>query len=428
MAERRRIVILGSGFGGAYCAQELERRTRGSDVDILLIDRHNYFIFYPLLVEAGTGSLQPRHAVVSIRSFLKRSTFRMAEVQSIDVANQTVAYQVGGRSQVDRVRYDHLVLALGSVTKMPNVSGLAEYGFQMKSLADAVALRDRAIQMLERADATTDEEERRALLHFVVVGANFTGAEVAGEFHNFLREASRRYRNIRASECNVTLVELQDRILTAVDPDVSDYAVRKMRARGMRIALNTTVSQIAADHTILKTGERLGTHTTIWCAGIAAPPIIQTTDLPTDALGYLLCEPNFRVKDTDNVWAIGDCAVNIDPAGTVYPPTAQHAVREGQHLARNLAAVIKGRAPSPFEFSSLGALAALGCRTGVAKVFGIKLSGFTAWFLWRTVYLLKMPGWSRRLRVALDWTMDLFFRRDYVELGLHRPKGRESNA
>ncbi|GAB4315758.1 MAG: FAD-dependent oxidoreductase [Candidatus Zixiibacteriota bacterium] len=424
MMQKQRVVILGSGFGGAYCAQELERRTRDSELDILLIDRHNYFIFYPLLVEAGTGSLQPRHAVISIRSFLKRSTFRMAEVRAIDTSNQTVDYQIEGRPQVDRVGYDHLVLALGSVTKMPDVPGLADYGFEMKSLADAVALRDRAIRMLERAEATEDDDERRALLHFVVVGGNFTGAEVAGEFHDFLREASRRYRNVRATDCNVTLVELSDRILTAVDPDLSDYAIKKMRDRGMRVELNTTVTQVAEDHVVLQTGERLGTSTTIWCAGIAAPPIVQTTTLPTDKLGYILCEPDLRVRGTDNVWAIGDCAVNIDPDGTVYPPTAQHAVREGQHLARNLAAVRQGKSTTPLRYSSAGALAALGCRTGVAKVFGIKLSGFAAWFLWRTVYLLKMPGWSRRVRVALDWMMDLLFRRDYVELGLHRPPRR----
>jgi NADH dehydrogenase len=414
------IVILGGGFGGAYCAQALEELLKKDQADIVLIDRNNYFIFYPLLVEAGTGSLEPRHAVVSTRNFLKRATFCMAEVTGIEFEQQRVCCRIQGNEQVQWNDYDHLVLALGSVTNLPDIPGLREYGFEMKSLTDAVALRDRAILLMEMAESAADTVERRALLHFVVVGGNFTGVEAAGEFDVFLKKAARYYENVRPADCQVTLVEISDRILTAVDQDLSEYATEHMRRRGMDIRLETTVSRIEPSHVVLNTGETLHAHTVVWCAGIAPSRLIAQLPIPVDDRGYILCENDLRVQELENVWAIGDCAVNVDENGKPYPATAQHAVGEARVAARNIARVLNGDSAQPCKLSSKGALAALGCRTAVAKVFGIKLSGFPAWFLWRTVYLFKMPGWARRLRVALEWTMDLLFRRDYVQLGVHR--------
>lgn len=418
--DRKRIVILGGGFAGAYCAQALEKTLRGLDAEIWLIDRNNYFVFHPLLVEAGTGSLHPRHAVVSIRSFLRRTVFRMGEVLAVRPEAREVVYRHVGTVESRSVPYDHLVLALGSVTRMPPIPGLLEYGFGLKSLVDAVELRDRAIQMLEQADATDDPDERRGLLRFVVVGANFTGVEVAGEFLVFLRHASREYRNVRAEECSVTLIEITDRILSALSPELSDYALQKLREHGVEVRLSASVAAIRPDRVELDTGESLPTHTVIWCAGIASPPLLSALGLPTDRLGYLVCEPDLRVRGRDDIWGIGDGAVNIDPQGNPYPATAQHAVREGVFLAKNLRQALRGEPTEPFRYRTMGWLAALGCRTGVAELGGIRLSGFAAWFLWRTIYLFKMPGWSRRLRVALDWTADLVFRRDFVELGVHR--------
>lgn len=417
--QRKRIVILGGGFGGAYCAQALEKQLR-DDTEILLLDRHNYFVFYPLLVEAGTGGLEPRHAVVSIRAFLNRTRFRMAEVMEVDTSRRTVTYRMAGMETSETVGYDHLVVALGSVTRFPEVPGLSHHGFELKSLSDAVVLRDRAIQLLEAADALADAEKRRALLRFVVVGGNFTGVEVAGEFHVFLRQATRYYPNVRAEECSVVLVEIADRILPALDADLSRYALEKLRARGVDIRLRASVREVGPDSVTLDNGERVAAHTTIWCAGIAPSPLIGRLGLPTDDRGYILCDPDLRVRGMKNVWAIGDCAVNPGPDGRPYPATAQHAVRQGIHLAQNLARVLRGLPAVPCVLKNFGALAAIGCRTAVAKIFGMKLSGFPAWFLWRTVYLLKMPRVSRRLRIALDWTMDLLFTREYVELGVHR--------
>jgi len=395
-------------------------------VEIVLIDRNNYFIFYPLLVEAGTGSLEPRHAVISIRKFLHRTIFRMAEVDGVDFEGRRVSYRVRGSRRTQFVAYDHLVIALGSVTRLPDVPGLRDFGFQMKSLTDAVGLRDRAIQLLEMADATTDPALRRALLNFVVVGGNFTGVEVAGEFDLFFKQASRYYKNVQPSECRVTLIEVAGRILGALEEELSEYAVRRLRRRGIDVRLETSVAAIAEEHVTLSTGETLPARTVVWCAGIAPNPLIGQLPLPVDKRGYILCEKNLRVQGFEHVWAIGDGAVNEDPKGRAYPATAQHAVGQARHAARNIAQVLKGGNATPCTLSSKGTLAALGCRTAVASVFGLKLSGFPAWFLWRAVYLFKMPGWARRLRVALDWTVDLFFRRDYVQLGVHRLKDGDS--
>ncbi len=417
---RSRIVILGGGFSGAYCAQALEKKLKGADVEILLIDSHNYFIFYPLLVEAGTGSLEPRHAVISIRSFVKDAIFRMGTVIKIDPAANAVTYQLVGKETTDTIAYDHLVLAMGSVSNRPPIPGLREWGFDLKNLADAITLRDRAIQLLELADATPSETERRELLHFVVVGGNFTGVEVAGEFQVFLRQASRYYRNVKRDEIKFTLIERSERILNQLDDDLAYYAEDRLQKRGVRIIKFVTAKEIHRDRVVLTNGETLATRTLIWCAGIAQHPLLRATMLPADERGYILCERDTRVKGHDNIWGIGDCAVNPGPDGAAYPATAQHAVREGAHLARNLAHVLRGEPTVPCDIKFLGSLTPIGCRTAVAKILNIKLSGFIAWFVWRTVYLLKMPGWSRRFRVAADWTLDMFWRREYVQLGLHR--------
>ena len=427
MQQLQRIVILGGGFAGAYCAQELERRVRGLPVETVLINRNNYFVFHPLLMEAGTGSLEPRHAVVSIRRFLTRTRFLMADVLGVDWQQREVLYRLVGHEEVARVGYDQLVVALGSVTRLPPVPGLEAYGFELKSLADAVGLRDRAIQMLEVSDALGDAAQRRARLRFVVVGANFTGVEAASELQVLLLSARRLYRTIRREEIELPLVDRNAKVLSAIaDDDLSEYALLHLRRRGIDVRLGASVREVHEDHVILTDGTILPTHTVLWCAGIAPSPLIARLELPVDERGYILCERDLRVQARTNVWAIGDCAVNTDAEGRAYPATAQHAVRQGVHLARNLARVLRGEAAQPCDIVNQGSLVALGCRTGVAKVLGIKLSGFAAWFLWRTVYLMKMPGWARRFRIALDWTVSLLFTRDYVQLGLHRGRALEA--
>jgi len=415
-----RVVVIGGGFAGAYCVQALERLRKAGAADTVLIDRNNYFLFYPLLVEAGTGSLEPRHVVVPIRSFLRSSTFLMGDVAAVDLERRQVDVRMGVTGTRLAVPYDHLVVAPGSVTRIPDVPGLDRHGYRMKSLADAVALRDRAIALLEAANAEPDPARRRELLHLVVVGANFTGAEVAGEYHMFLRDAARHYPNLRPDDCRVSLIEISDRILPALDEDLAAYAQASLERRGVSVRLGTSVEQVRDNEVVLRGGETLPTRTLIWCAGIAPSPLISRLGLPVDERGYVLCERDFRVRGFDHVWSIGDTAVNPDASGRPYPATAQHAVRQGRHLARNLVRVMAGGEATPFDFEPLGSLVALGCRTGVAKILGVKLSGFPAWWMHRTVYLGKMPGLGRKARVAIDWTLDLLSPTDVVQLGVHR--------
>lgn len=415
---RRRIVILGGGFGGAYCARALEKTLRGSHTEIMLIDRHNFFAFDPLLVEAGCGILEPRHVLVSLRRFLSSTVFRMAEVLDVDVERRQVTYRASGSDWTETVNYDHLVVALGSVPRLPRVPGLQTYGFTMNNLADAMTLRDRAIQMLEFAEATTARQRRHTLLHLAVVGGNFTGVEVAGQFLMFLRQASQWYPSLRPDDCTVTLIQRSERILPALDADLARYAATHLRRLGVNIRLQTSAVEVAADHLQLDSGERLSTYTVIWCAGIAPNPLIQRLPFPQDHQGYVRCEPDLRVQGFDHVWAIGDCAVNRASDGQIYAATAQHAVRQGEHLAHNLARILRGEPAQPCHIRSPGQLAALGRYAGVAKIKGIRFAGFPAWFLWRSVYLMKMPGWTQKLRVSLDWFIAFFFTLSFVQLGV----------
>lgn len=271
---------------------------------------------------------------------------------------------------------------------------------------------------LELANAANDSIKKIALLRLVVVGANFTGVEFAGEFNSFLQHAAKGYPDAQLRHCSITLIEATDRILPALPRGLAEYAAERLDRRGVGIILNNTVERIRSDHVVLKDGRTIATNTVVWCAGIAPNPFIAKIGLPTDERGYILCERDLSVKGYENVWAIGDCAVNPGPDGHPYPATAQHAIREGQHLAKNLARVLKGEETLPCDIKAKGSLAALGHQTGVANIMGFNVAGLGAWLLWRTIYLMKMPGLPRRIRVAMDWILNMLFRRDFVQLGL----------
>jgi NADH dehydrogenase len=424
-----RIVIVGGGFGGAFAAQRLQRKLGADEAQVLLIDRNNFFVFHPFLVEAGTGSLPPEHAVVGLRAFTRSDGLFMGEFTGADFDRRIVRVRPIGRTQETEISYDHLVLALGSVTSLPAIPGLHEHALQIKSVSDAIALRDRSIRLLEQADQCDTAAEKRELLHFVIVGTSFTGVEVAGEFEVFLRRAARRYADISPDDIRITLVDIAPRILPNLDADLAEFAAQKLRDRGLDLRLATTVRHVEGDHVILDDGDRIATRTVLWCAGIEPNPVLSGLPLPTDERGWILCEPDLRVRGHRDVWAIGDCAVNPDPNGRAYPATAQAAVQQGVQLADNLLRVLRGKESRPCVIRDRGSLVALGCRTGVARVGPFRLAGFGAWFLWRTVYLMKMPGWGRRLRVALQWTIDLVFGRDDVQFGLGTtPRQREAPA
>ena len=418
----KRIVIVGGGFGGAYAAQRLARKARNG-VEVLLIDRQNFLLFYPLLIEAGVGQLEPRHVTVPIRSFLgRRAQFLMAEVENVDLDSQRIAYSVAGVSGSESLHFDHVILAPGSVTRLPNIPGLADHAFQLKSLKDSIEFRDRGIRLLETANATSDENLRRAQLRIVVVGSNFSGIELAGEYHEFLESQAQNYPNIDRSDIQVVVIEYADRILPAIDADLANFAQLNLERRGLTIHTKMSVTEVAEDHVVLTNGQSLPTYTTVWCAGIEPSPLVaKTVGLPLTDRGYIRCDRTTRVEGFDNVWAVGDSASIPDKDGKAYTATAQNASRQGPLAADNVLRSMAGEQLREFEYNPVGSLAAIGCRTAVARVFGLKLAGFVAWWLFRTVYLLKMPSLSRRVRIVIDWTLSLFFKQEPVQLGVHEP-------
>jgi NADH dehydrogenase len=423
---KRRIVILGGGFGGAYAAQELSRRLDRDEFEVTVIDRNNYLLFYPLLVEAGVGAVEPRHVVVPIRKFMPKADFRMAEVLAIDTDGKQVTFRVIGCNETDKIHYDHLVFGLGSVTRIPdNVPGLKEHGFELKSLSDAVELRDRAIRLLELANTIEDPDLRREILRVVVIGANFTGVELAGEYQAFLVAASKDYPNVSSSEIEVMLLEYADRILPAVHPELAEWARKTLADRGLDIRTKTSVTEIGGDYAVLTTGERVSTHTVVWAAGILPSPMLaKVPTLPKNARGYLECERDLRVKGFQDVWGIGDSATAYDANGKQYAATAQNASRQGPHVARNIIASLRGEPLKPFDFNVLGSFAAIGRRSAAAEFMGRNFTGFIGWFLYRGAYLMKMPTFAMKLRLAMDWFLELILPTEPVQLGVHRPDDR----
>jgi NADH dehydrogenase len=303
---------------------------------------------------------------------------------------------------------------------MIDLPGLREHAFQLKTLGDAIALRDRAIQMLELANGTRSAAERAALLQFVIVGGNFTGTELAGQFQELLNQASRYYDNVHPTECRVILFELADRILPALDKELADYAAVHLSRQGVDIRLRTSIQNVTPSFVDLSTGERLATNTVIWCAGVAPNPLIAKLPLPVDTKGYIRCDPDMRVSGFQNVWATGDCAVILDPQGRPYPATAQHAIQEARCVAMNLSRELTNQPTLPCDIKTRGSLAAIGQQRGVARIGRFRLSGFTAWLINRLYYLWQMPGTARKLRLGFDWILDLVFSPDYVQLGVHQ--------
>ena len=417
--QKSRIVVVGGGFGGAYAGQTLAKRS-SANAEVVLIDRQNFLLFYPLLIEAGVGNLEPRHVTVPIRKFLgKRARFVMAEVERVDLEQQQVVYRVSGKEVEETLHYDHLILAPGSVTKFPPIPGLEDHAFELKSLRDSIEFRDRGIRLLELANTVTDREERRALLRIVIVGSNFSGIELAGEYQEFLTEQAKSYPNVDEDDVQIVVVEYAKRILPAIDSDLALFARRNLESRGVVVHTETSLNQVCPDYVFLTNGEKVRTHTTVWCAGITPSPMLSKIQgLPCDERGYILCDKTAKVKGFDNVWAVGDSAFIPDGEGKPYAATAQNASRQGSLAAENVLRVLRGEELKPFEYNPVGSLAAIGCRTAVARVFGVKLSGFLAWWLFRTVYLMKMPSWSRRVRIVIDWTLSLFFKQEPVQLGV----------
>jgi NADH dehydrogenase len=361
---------------------------------------------------------------------LRKTVIRQAEIQSIDLNQRLITASHCQMCGSFEVPYDHLVLSFGTVPNFFGLPGVAEHALTIKSLADATALHAHVIDKLEHADLEQDPAVRRELLTFVVAGGGFAGVETIAELNDFVRACQCYYPRALPEEVRLVLIHSGQRILPEVSERLSAYALRKLRARGVEVLLETRLKECRATAVHLSTGATLATRTLVWSAGLAPCRMQENLDLPKVAGGKIDVDATLQVKGRPGVWALGDCAAVPDLVqGKLCPPTAQHAIRQGKLIADNIAAVLKGQAPTAFKYKPLGLLAGLGRRSAVAEILGFKFSGFLAWWMWRTIYLSKLPGWERKIRVALDWTLDLFFPRDIVFLRpLHSAHGHQEVA
>ena len=412
------IVILGGGFAGVYAALRLEKKfSSDEEVEITLISDENFMLFTPMLPEVPSSSIEAKHIISPLRAFFRKVKFQNQEVHSIDLVRRVVVASHCSACELNELRFDHLVLALGSKTNFQGIPGVAEHALPMKTLSDAMMLRNHNIDVFEHADLQEDPKTREAMLTFVVAGGGFAGVETVAELKDFAIAAQSFYRNIRPQEVRVLLVHSGPRILPEIGESLADYALNKLRAKGVEVRLNTRVTSATPGWVELGNKERICTKTLIWTAGVKPSGLLATLPFPKTKNGTILVNKHLEVPEFSGLWALGDCAAVPNPeTGRPYPPTAQHAIRQGTVIADNIVACLRGGKKKQFSYKPLGMLVCLGRRSAVAEIWRFKFSGFFAWWLWRTIYLFKLPGLERKARVAMDWTLDLFFRRDIVLL------------
>lgn len=425
----KRIVILGGGFAAIATAQRLEKLLRPGEAELVLISRENFSLFTPMLPEVSSGALDVRHIVTPIRSQLRRTRFILADVTALDVRACNLSYTHTLTGMSENLTYDHVVIAIGSATSTFDLPGVAERVFALKTLEDAGILRNRLIWLLELADTTADDAERKRLLTLVVVGGGFTGVEATGEMVELFHSVGRFYPNVEKNDVRIVLVEGGNTLLPGLPARMGEYSARDLRRRGVDVITGDGVRSADDDGLELSSGRRIETRTIVWSAGVRPRALAVSGDLPRAKNGTISVGQDMRVPGLQGVWALGDCASIPTGEGGFYPPTAQHAIREGPVLAGNIVAALRGTPTRPFRYSALGMMASLGARKAVAQLPGNRvLTGFLAWFLWRSYYLSRLPGLDRKLRVAFDWTLELLFPRDISELRVYTRRAQSSAA
>jgi NADH dehydrogenase len=410
------VVIAGGGFGGANAARELERLMPRQSARLMLVNDVNFLLYTPFLPEAAAGTLEPRHVVTPLRDILRRTYLRLGAVTAHDPASRTVEVR-NHEGETDEVRYDALLLALGSVSRVLPVPGLDRHAIGFKSLADAIWLRNHVVETLEAANDTEDPARREELLTYVFVGGGYAGLEALAELQDFAADAMERYPRARLHGMRWVLVEATDRVLPETDPGLAEYALRELRGRGIDIRLGTTLDEVTAHSATLSTGETLPTRTVVWTAGVAPHPSLRTLSVPLDERGRVPVDEYLRVEGLERVWAVGDCAAVPNPGGGVSPGTAQQAVRQGPVAARNIAAELGVGSPRPFRYRDRASFVNLGRYKAVGQLGQRRFRGFPAWWMARTYHMSQIPGVARKVRAVVDWTVSLPFSRDVSEVG-----------
>jgi NADH:ubiquinone reductase (H+-translocating) len=423
-AAHTKILILGGGFAGVYTAMALEKELhKDARVEIGLVSKENYMVFQPMLPEVISGSIGILDTITPIRRLCPNTNLYTREIESIDLRNRIVTTSAGFRPRPYQVSYDHLVIALGNVTNLSGPPGLQEHALPFKYLGDALVLRNHIIHVLEEADIETDAEVRRALLTFVVGGGGFSGVEAVAELNDFVRHVAKSFRNIDPSNVRVVLVHGGPLILPELPQNLAGFAQRLLQRRGVEVRVNVLLTGATGDAALLSTGERIVTKTLVSTVPPAPNPLVEALPCRKER-GRIVVDEYLQVPDYPGVWAVGDCAYVPDRrTGLPCPPTAQHAIREARCLAGNVVATLRGTPKHAFAFKALGKLAALGRHSAVAEILGFRISGFAAWFLWRAFYLMKLPGFDRKIRVATDWVLDLLLPPDIVQLKTEQSAG-----
>jgi NADH:ubiquinone reductase (H+-translocating) len=407
-ASRGGVLVIGGGFAGSYVARLLGRR------GATIVSRENFMLYTPMLPEAASGTLEPRHVVVPLRQMCRHAELLLGTVTTLDEDRRVVSVDTADAGSFE-VSYEQLVLAPGAVTRTFPVRGLAEHALGFKDLADAIHLRNHVLRALEAADEETDAAAAARQLSFVFVGAGYAGVEALAELSDLVADALRYYPRLRGIPHRWVLVDAAPKILPEIPTRLGEYAARELVGRGVEIHVGTTLESIDAHEAVLSNGERIPTRTLVWTTGVKPSPLLGEWGLPLDERGRVRVDEYLRVEGRERLWALGDAAAvpNARTPGRFDPPTCQHALRQARRLAKNLSGE-----PEPYGYRMLGQVATLGRYKGVADVLGLRFRGFPGWFLTRSYHLLQLPLLSRKLRVVTDWTTSLFFRRDIAELSM----------
>ena len=428
-ARKPRILILGGGFAGTYTALELRRRLGSTRAEIAVVNRDNFFVFYPLLPEILSGEIDTEHVLTPIRLLVPDISLYVGEVNEIDLERRRVTIRHGlfhDRQGLRTLEYDYLVLALGGVPNTHGIPGLAEHSFDVMRLSHAFGLRNHLIDVLEQADIETDPDARRRLLTVVVAGGGTNGVEIAAQVRDLMMRASRRYHTLSSTEMRLVLVHSGERLIPELPASLARYTAKLLTRRGVEIRLGRRVTSVEPNRVHLDDGAMIEARTIISSIGIQPNPLLHTLTVPHDRQGRIEADEFLRIPSHPEVWVVGDNARAIDPHNREpYPQTAQHAIREARLVGRNIAAHLEGKRLNRMRYRTRGQMVDLGHRTAAVDLNlpgrSLDFAGPIAWFLWRSYYLLQLPRWEKRLRVTFDWTLDLLFPPSLVQLKVEVP-------